>query len=142
MKYWLGYATLGVGMQVPHTHAAWVRHSYFWIGILATLAYRVIIVLTEVGGVWLKLSWYVGTIGFVLYFAHRYQVAAHRAQLIAERQLKRKVAALSGLDADDQAAMGYVFSSLESSTEKWIYVTIFVSSALSLAAGVYLDFIR
>lgn len=128
-------------MESFHPHARWQRLTYFWIGIASTIAYRVIILLTGWSDFWLKLAWYFGTIGFILYFAHRYQVSAHRVRLVKERDLENKVTGLTGLSEDDRAAMKYVFESLESSTEKWIYVTIFVSSIVTLLLGFYLDFL-
>ena len=52
-----------------------IRLFFFWAGITATIAYRVIIVLNLYSPFWVKIAWYVGTIGFVLYFGHRFNIA-------------------------------------------------------------------
>lgn len=127
-------------MEEIKTHSKPIRWMYFVIGVVATIAYRVIIVLSGFNQSWLNLCWYIGTIGFVIYFAHRYRISETRAKLIKERELDKK-AVLADLSEEDKEAMNYVFSSLKVSTEKWIYIIIFVSSALALAAGFYLDFI-
>jgi len=125
-------------MEQPTVHSKALREFYFWAGIVATFAYRIIIVLTNYP-FWLKLTWYVGTIGFVVYFIHRYQISERRAKLITEHGLADKVATLSELSADDKAAMGYLFQTLESSKEKWNYIFIFVMSGVALLWGIVTD---
>ncbi len=125
-------------MEQPKVHNKVLREFYFWAGIVATFAYRIIIVLANYPG-WLKLTWYVGTVGFVVYFIHRYQISERRAKLIAEHQLVAKVATLSELSEEDKGAMQYLFQTLESSKEKWNYIFIFVMSGLALLWGVAAD---
>jgi len=57
----------------PHSQP--IRLLYFWIGIVATIAYRVIVVLNNVSAVWVQVAWYIGTVGFIFYFAHRFDVS-------------------------------------------------------------------
>lgn len=125
----------------PKTHSPFVRAFYFWVGIVATFAYRIVIFLTHVDPVWLKVAWYIGTVGFVIYFIHRYQVSEKRSSLIKEKDLVAKIKTADGLNADDKAAMEYIFQTLQSSREKWNYIFIFVASAIALVAGIYLDLI-
>ena len=125
-------------MEQPQVHSKALREFYFWAGIVATFAYRIIIVLTNYP-FWLKFTWYVGTIGFVLYFIHRYQISERRAKLIHEHGLMAKVAALPGLSEDDKAAAQYLFQTLESSKEKWNYIFIFAMSGLALVWGIVVD---
>jgi hypothetical protein len=127
-------------MEQLKVHSQGLREFYFWAGIVATFAYRIIIILTGYPS-WLKFTWYVGTIGFVLYFVHRYQISERRSKLIHEHALAHKVAGLSELSKDDKAAMSYVFQSLESSKEKWNYIFIFVMSGLALVWGMVTDFV-
>jgi len=127
-------------MHVPTLHSKPVRLLYFWIGIAATAAYRAIIFFTNANPVLLKVTWYVGTIGFVLYFAHRYQVSGRRARAIEEYKLTEKIPQLSELTPEERAALSYVLSTLRSTKEKWNYVFIFATSAIALIAGVIIDF--
>lgn len=127
--------------MTPQTAPAPVRLLYFWIGILATLAYRAIIVLERLPGPWLKTAWYIGTVGFVVYFAHRYIVSERRARVIHERRLEEKVAT-SQLAPEDRAALAYILRSLETTKEKWNYVAIFVTSGVALAVGIILDLLN
>lgn len=123
------------------THSSLARTLYFWSGIIATVAYRIIIVLTNIDQFWIKLSWYIGTVGFVIYFAHRYQISERRNEIIHKQKLKEKVLASSELATADKEALSYILFSLESSKEKWNYIVIFATSAVALLAGLYLDFL-
>lgn len=123
----------------PHSKAT--RMFYFWSGIIATLAYRIIIVLNSLDPVWVQVAWYIGTVGFVIYFIHRYDISEKRARIINDRDLENKVAGLKALSADDKQAMKYIFTTLKSTKEKWNYIFIFVLSGLALIAGILMDFV-
>ncbi len=126
-------------MQPPKPHSSFVRNLYFLIGIIATLAYRVIVVINDRNLV--QLLWYIGTIGFIIYFLHRYQVSEKRSELISKNNLAQKVAATNDLNDDDKASLDYIFKTLTSTKEKWNSVIIFTSSFLALLVGLYFDFI-
>lgn len=122
-------------------HAPWIRSFFFWIGIIATILYRAIIVLANLNQGLLKGAWYVGTIGFILYFAHRYLVASRRAKLIADYKFTERIAESNDFNSEEKSAMQYVFGTLLSSKEKWNYYVIFATSAIALLWGVMVDFI-
>lgn len=111
---------------------------FFLVGIFATLAYRAIIILEHIDGPWLKITWYLGTIGFVIYFAHRFSVTEKRAKVITDYQLIEKIDQ-PNWSADDRTALRYVLSTLRSSKERWNYIMIFGSSAIALLVGAWLD---
>lgn len=129
-------------MDVPRVHPKPVRLLYFWIGILATFTYRLIIVLNFYSPVWVKAAWYVGTIGFVVYFLHRYQVSQRRAEAIERFRLADRVEELKELSEEERSAMRYLFQTLRSSKEKWNYIFIFTMSGLALLVGLFLDFVK
>ncbi len=114
---------------------------YFWAGIVATISYRIIIVFTDQQIFWIRLFWYLGTIGFVVYFIHRYIISEKRAKVISEHNLDEKVAKLTEIDSEDKEALSYILKSLEISHERWNYIIIFLTSAIALLVGIYLDFI-
>jgi len=120
-----------------------LRMFYFWSGILATFAYRAIIVLNFYSAVWVKIFWYIGTIGFIVYFIHRFDVSKKRAELIVKYRLREKLDnnTLDKLTPEDNEALGYILRTLVSSKEKWNYYAIFVLSGLALIVGVLLDFV-
>lgn len=124
----------------PHNRA--LREFFFWSGIIATIAYRIIVVLNSYSSFWVSVAWYVGTIGFLIYFWHRYNISARRAKLIRENNLANKVRTCGALGDQERIALDYILSTLVSTKEKWNYIVIFVASALALIAGIYLDFLR
>lgn len=128
-------------MEQPTIHPKWIRMFFFWCGILSTFSYRAIVVLNFYGKFWVQLAWYVGTIGFIIYFAHRYQISEKRAKLIQQHNLEEKVKNLQELSTDDKEAMEYIFTTLHSSKEKWNNIFLFVASGIALLIGIYLDFL-
>jgi len=129
-------------MKEIKPHSKRLRLFFFWTGILSTFLYRAIIVLTNYSAAWTKAAWYVGTVGFVIYFAHRFQISEQREHLVVENKLIEKTSKLEGLSDDDRAAMEYIFKTLVSSKERWNYIFIFTTSGLAVLLGIYLDFIR
>lgn len=118
-----------------------IRLAYFWIGIFATIAYRMIVVLNNVSQTGVKIAWYLGTIGFVLYFAHRFRISAKRDRMIKKYSLIEKINALPNLSTEEKAATEYIVKSLSSSLERWNYIFIFIASGLALAWGIIDDLI-
>ncbi len=127
-------------MNKFHTSNKYYRLWLFWVGIIATIAYRIIIILNNVSATSVKIAWYIGTIGFVWYFAHRYRVQNYREEIIKEKKLLDKLCQ-NDLNEEDCEALHYVVKSLSSSKAKWNYVVIFVFSILALIYGVVTDFI-
>jgi len=128
-------------MEEPKANPKSHRLFYFWAGIIATLAYRIIIILNFYSTTWVKISWYIGTIGFVIYFIHRYEISSKRAKLIVEHGLIEKVERIGDIDRDDQKALGYILKTLVSTKEKWNYIAIFALSGIALVLGILFDFV-
>ena len=126
-------------MEPIKVHSPIIRLLFFWSGIVATLAYRVIVVLNGWSPIYVQVAWYVGTIGFVIYFIHRYQITERRQRIIHQHNLAEKVPSLQELSVEDKEAMKYIFSTLESSKEKWNNIFIFTTSALALIYGLIVD---
>ena len=128
-------------METPKASPKILREFYFWTGILATVAYRIIIILNFYSSFWVKVSWYIGTIGFIIYFIHRYKITHKRDKMIEDNNLVEKVEKIDALSEDDKARMRYIFKTLSSSKAKYNYYAIFVLSGLALIIGIIFDFI-
>lgn len=119
-----------------------LREFFFWSGIIATVSYRAIVILNH----WSKgialAAWYIGTVGFIIYFWHRYIVSEKRVRLIRDHNLIRDVANSPNLSASQIDANEYILQTLLSTKEKWNYIVIFITSVLALVIGFYLDFLR
>lgn len=114
-------------------HHKFYRELVFYVGVIATIVYRMIIFLNRLPShLWADIAWYIGTIGFIWYFAHRYNIEKHRSKIIKEHDLENKISKLKELSADDQQALFNTIQSLESSKAQWNYIVIFVVSGLAL----------
>jgi hypothetical protein len=125
---------------MPTLSHRFYRYFIFAVGIIATIAYRVIVVLNHYSPVWVQIAWYIGTIGFVWYFAHRFKIEKKRQKLIERLQLMQRVNQSDDFSAEEKQALVYVLSSLQTSLARWNYIAIFVFSTLALLYGIYQDF--
>ena len=128
-------------MENLKTHSKKIRLMYFWIGITATLSYRLIIILNFYSNTWVKISWYVGTIGFIVYYIHRFDISKKRSRVIIEHGLREKLDYPEKLNESDHQALAYILDTLVTSKEKWNNYVIFISSGLALLMGIIFDFI-
>jgi hypothetical protein len=125
--------------QNTHPSPAWARNLFFWSGIIATICYRAIVILNHYSAQISLIAWYVGTVGFVVYFWHRYVVSEKRVELIKQHDLITAVQK-TNLSKDQIEANEYILTTLLSTKEKWNYIVIFATSILAIIVGIYLDF--
>ena len=124
---------------MPTLSHRFYRYFMFALGVVATIAYRIIVVLNYYSPVLVQIAWYVGTIGFVWYFAHRFKIEKRRQKLIERLQLITKVKQANNFNEEEKDALTYVLNSLQTSLASWNYIAIFVFSALALIYGLYQD---
>ncbi len=129
-------------MKEYQTSSKFYRVLVFWIGIIATLAYRIIIILNHYSQVWVEVAWYIGTIGFIWYFAHRFRVENRREELIKEKKLGYKIYNNRELTQEDRNALVYILKGLRSSKARWNYIVIFIFSIVALVYAVITDIMR
>jgi len=129
-------------MKVIEPNPKLVRLFFFWAGIIATVAYRIIIVLNWYSPLWVKISWYIGTIGFVLYFWHRFRVAKKRARLIKDYGLIEAVDKIDCIDPQKKLALRYLVKTSLTSKSRWNSAIIFILSLLALFAGIFIDILN
>lgn len=118
------------------------RLLMFVVGIMATISYRIIIVFNFYSPLLVQIFWYIGTIGFIWYFSHRFKVEDKRDRLITEMDLATKVENNTPLNVEEKKALVYILKGLQTSLSKWNYVVIFISSALALSYGIIQDIIN
>ncbi|MCK9438488.1 MAG: hypothetical protein WCY43_00610 [Patescibacteria group bacterium] len=117
------------------------RNWIFIVGVLATIAYRIIVVLNHYSPVLVQIAWYIGTVGFVWYFAHRFRIENRRNKTIKEMKLVEKINTNNCLSVEEKKSLTYILESLQTSLAKWNYIIIFIFSALALVYGIYQDFL-
>ena len=116
-----------------------IRLFFFWAGIIATIAYRIIIVLNFYSPFWVKISWYIGTVGFVLYFGHRFRIARKKARLIKEYNIVETIDKAEWLDPKKKEILHYLAKTTVTSKSRWNAAVIFFLSLLALLVGIFLD---
>lgn len=116
-----------------------VRLFFFWAGLIATVAYRIIIVLNLYSPLWVKVAWYIGTIGFVLYFGHRFNIARKRANLVKDYKLIEAVDKADGIDSQRKLALHYLVRTSLTSKSRWNSAVIFILSFIALLIAIFID---
>lgn len=124
--------------EIVRANIGFKRWFFFVAGIIATLAYRIIIVLDEF---WIKIAWYVGTVGFILYFGHRSHVQKKRKELVNKNNLVKIVDDLKGVKVAQKEALHYLVKSAITSKVRWNSLFIFWLSVLALVIGIFFDFV-
>lgn len=130
-----------MSMKEIHQDAKSLKLLYFWLGIIATFSYRIIIVLNFYEPIWVKAAWYIGTIGFIIYFWSRYRVVQQFSQLIKEQKLLDALETPCALTDDQRVSLKHIINTLSTTKAQLNYQIIFILSAAALIAGLYLDFI-
>lgn len=119
-----------------------IRLLFFWAGVIATLSYRIIIVLNFYSPVWVKVAWYIGTIGFILYFGHRYDIQKKRSELVSDYKLVDVVEKAPCVDEKQREALKYIVKTSLTSKSRWNSGFIFILSVIALIIGIVMDIVQ
>jgi hypothetical protein len=125
--------------QCDDSFIAWI---FFVIGLVATVAIRVVTVLMSINPLYGKLAWYVGVGGFFIFFVYKFNSNRAIAKIINREKLIDKVNANQPLSAEESNLLAAILCGLKSEKERINYFFIFAVSALALLFAVYFDFIR
>lgn len=116
-----------------------IRLFFFWTGIIATVAYRIIIILNLYSPLWVKIAWYIGTIGFIFYFGHRFNTAKKRADLVKDYKLVETINKAICIDSEKKTALRYLVKTSLTSKSRWNSAVIFILSVIALFIGILMD---
>ena len=121
------------------SYASWL---FFIIGLIATIAIRVVTVLIEVNPIYGKAAWYIGVGGFLLFFVYKFKINQSRSKLIGQRDLVDKINQGKQLTREDYDLIGTILCALSSKKERINYLFIFILSAVALLLAIYMDFLK
>ncbi len=107
-----------------------LRWFFFVAGVIATIAYRIIFLLDSY---WITVVWYAGTIGFILYFWHRWHVENKRAKMVERYQLLGAIEN-SNVEPDKKKALTYLIGTSVTSKVRYNSLFIFLASVVALVA--------
>ena len=119
--------------------ASWV---FFIIGIIATIAIRVVTVLIHLDPIYAKIAWYIGVIGFFLFFVYKFRIGHIRAKRIQQSGLAEKINKNEPLEHQDYVLIDSILCAIGSKKEQINFFFIFALSALALILAAYMDFIK
>lgn len=114
-------------------------YGLFTIGLIAAICYRVLVVFEHVSPTWVRPLWYIGSIGFLIFFIHRYQVSRKRHNAIKKYQLIQKLKSTNKLEYEERAAVIELLTSLDKSLEKYNFMAIFVLTIIAIVVDIILS---
>ena len=115
---------------------------YFIIGLIATVALRVVTVLMDMNPIYAKIAWYIGVGGFFVFFIYKFKVNQTRSKLISQKDLVDKIVHQKQLTEEDYNLISAILCSLSSKKERINYFFIFCLSAVALLLSIYMDFFK
>lgn len=121
------------------TYISWI---FFVIALIATVAIRVVTVLTHLNPVYGKIAWYIGIGGFVIFFIYKFRVTQGQARIVREKKILEKINRPAELTVEDCSLIEAVLCSLTSQKDRITYFFIFALSALTLFIALYIDFFK
>lgn len=113
---------------------------FFIIGLIATVAIRVVTVLADLRPLYGKVAWYIGVGGFFLFFIYKYRVNQARLKLITQKNIMEKINKQEQFSKDDYSLIGTVLCGISSKQERFNYLFIFILSGVALIWAIYIDF--
>ena len=128
-----------LNFQTPHRYGMPVINLYFWIGMISAVLLRSIIIADHYSIFWGKAVWYIGVIGYLWFFTHRYHIAQRRFGVIKDLYLLEKIKSRQILSDQDLEGLEYLLWSLSVSKERINYLIISVFSIIAIVLSLSLD---
>ena len=125
--------------QNPHIVPKYVLYGFFSLGLISAIAFRAIIVFQHLEPKWVRPVWYMGIVGYLLFFFYRFKIAKKRKKAISDFGLLEKVKNNTPLTDEDREVLLYLLSSIKVSLEDMNYVIIFLLSIVAIAADIILS---
>ena len=113
---------------------------FFIVGIIATIAIRIVTLMMHLDPFYGKISWYIGVGGFFIFFMYKFKVLNKRSQKIAQQDMLGKIDRKEALTDDDYDLVRVIFCNLTSKKERINYLFIFGLSAVAFVIAAYIDF--
>jgi hypothetical protein len=126
-------------IHIPEGYSLKRIQFYFWLGLVSAIFLRLIIIADYYNGVLSKLLFYLGVIGYLVFFAHRYHIATRRVSVLKSLELLEKIETRTPLSEDDYRGLQYIMWSLSVSKERMNYLVIFAFSIIAIVLSLVLD---
>lgn len=119
--------------KIPHTVPPLIIYLFLVIGLISAVAFRLLTILNSTRPDLVRPVWYVGVIGYILFFAYRYYISEKRKKTILKNHLLTKIRSEALLSVDDREQLEYVMASIVKSKENINYLFIFILSLVAIA---------
>lgn len=123
-----------------HTLPKSVINFFFVLGIVGAISFRILIFTDRISPALTKIVWYVGVIGYLLFFMFRFYISHKRRTAIVQFKLIEKINSATTLSEDDREVATYIFSSLLKSKENVNYFVIFILSFVVILLDIITNF--
>ncbi|MCM8827572.1 MAG: hypothetical protein NC904_08690 [Candidatus Omnitrophica bacterium] len=110
--------------------------------MISTIAVRIVTVLMHIKPVYGKVAWYIGVLGFLIFFLYKFKVERIRHKLILKNRLMDKIFKGDNITENDYRLIGYILCALSSNKDRINYFLIFFSSTVAIIVALYFDFFR
>ncbi len=119
-----------------------VSWFFLFVGLVATLAVRLVNLVMHLGPFWPKFLWYLGVAGFFIYFLYKYRQDMSLQDALNRNRIAEKLAQRENLEDKDYEFVHAVFCRLKSKKDTINYLVIFLSSGIVLLLAVFQDFVK
>jgi len=119
--------------HIPSRYPSWVTWLAFGVGLTGAISLRLILIAKAYRPEFVRLLWYLGVCGNMIFFMFRAFITHRRRRLITTLRLQEKLHHEDSLCPEDYEALRYLVGSLYTSKERWNYAIIFVFSILAIA---------
>jgi hypothetical protein len=106
------------------------------------VAVRVVTVLMNIDPLYGKGAWYIGVVGFLLFFVYKFNANRSLAKIIDKEGLIEKARGSKAFSKEEYRLIADILCNLRSEKERINYFFIFAVSALALLFAVYFDLVR
>ena len=120
---------------------AYCIYAFFVLGIVSSLAIRLIILFRHINPDFIRPTWYAGVVGYIVFFAYRYYITSKRKSLILKHDLIRKINNIQEIDSGDRELLEYIVTSIVKSKEHINYMFIFISSIVAIIIDLVLEYL-
>lgn len=126
--------------HIPETVPSSAIQFFFIVGLISSISFRLLIVFQHVKPELIRPTWYIGVIGYVIFFLYRYFISRKRKNAIEDYHLIPKILEDSNLSEEDKRVSVYLLSSIQKSPENLNYFFIFTLSGLAIIMDIVLTY--
>lgn len=128
--------------QKKQCHDSLVAWIFFVIGLVATIAIRIVTVLMNINPLYGKIAWYIGVGGFFAFFVYKFSINRSLAKIIDKEGLIKLAQDQKQFSREQNHLIAAILCNIRSEKERLNYFFIFVFSALALLIALYFDILK